>query len=67
MRSIPLPVSILNLCQDKKNGGAFQRMVDTLTKNFGNLPGQTRLTRVDIDFYQQVCHPPSSSSPSNSF
>jgi len=55
---VPFQSARIEMCpaalKDKKRGPAYERMVGALNRNFGNGRGQTRVTRVDVDFYQQA-------------
>ena len=55
---VPFQSARVEMCaaaeKDSRRGAQYMRMVDALTRNFGNGPGQTRVLRVDVEFYQQA-------------
>ena len=55
---VPFQSARVEMCaaaeKDPRRGAQYMRMVDALTRNFGNGPGQTRALRVDVEFYQQA-------------
>lgn len=53
----PTPRPAVRPGQDKRKGKQYVSMVEALTSKLGNGPLQTRVTRVEVDFCQQVREP----------